>query len=118
MKGRFIPPRRKEPGTMNKLEEKYSRALDIWIKEGTILGYKYEAVKFKLADKTFYTPDFMVVYPDKIAFHETKGFMRDDANVKLKVVASLFPEFEFVLVQWIGGKVREGIPGKWDFREI
>ena len=95
-----IPPRRREPGTMNSLEKKYSQALDMLVRAGDILGYKFEAIKFKLAPNTFYTPDFMVLYDDRIEFHETKGFMRDDANVKLKVVASLFPEFGFRLITW------------------
>ena len=71
---------------------------------------KFERVKLKLADNTFYTPDYMVLHPGHIAFHEVKGFMRDDAAVKLKVAAEMFPEFCFVLVQRAGKE--------WTFKEI
>jgi hypothetical protein len=49
-------------------------------------------MKFRLADNTFYTPDFMVVMADGLLeAHEVKGFWEDDARVKIKVAASLFP---------------------------
>jgi hypothetical protein len=32
-------------------------------------------------------------------FHETKGWMRDDANVKLKSAALQYPHFRFFLVR-------------------
>lgn len=95
-----IPPKRKAPGTMNGLEKKYAELLEMQKQEGKILCYKFESVKFKLANNTYYTPDFMVVYHDRIAFHETKGFWREDARVKIKVAARAFEEFEFKAVQW------------------
>jgi hypothetical protein len=95
-----IPPKRRTPGTMNSLEKKYAERLEMQKQAGEILDYKFESVKFRLAPKTFYTPDFMVIYPDGIGFHETKGFMRDDANVKLKVVAETYQWFDFLLVEW------------------
>jgi hypothetical protein len=33
-----------------------------------------------------------------VTFYETKGFMRDDAIVKIKTAAKQFPMFTFVLV--------------------
>lgn len=97
--GKIRPRTRPIPGTMNKLEQDYAAYLHTLLFAGEILSYRFEAVKFRLADRTFYTPDFMVVYPDRIEFHETKGFMEEDANVKLKVVAENFTEFQFVLVK-------------------
>lgn len=86
---------------MNKLEGRYAReVLEVRKRDGIILSWHFEAVKLRLADRTGYTPDFMVCYPDRIEFHETKGFWRDDARVKIKVAAELFPMFKFIAVQW------------------
>lgn len=87
-KPRFLPP-----GEMNKTEQRYAALLEATKRSGEIVEYRYEAVKFKLAPNTFYTPDFMVIYPDRIEFHEIKGFQRDDAMVKFKAIADKFPEF-------------------------
>jgi len=86
---------------MNGLETRYSKYLDEMKSAGIVLDWRYEAVKLRLADKTFYTPDFAVFYPDRIELHETKGFMQDDANVKIKVAAEQHWYFKFVLVKWI-----------------
>ena len=86
---------------MNKLEGRYSReVLEVWKRAGEIEDYKFEALKFRLADSTFYTPDFMVCFKDHIEMHETKGFWRDDARVKIKVAAEMFKAFRFMAVQW------------------
>ena len=109
MRGRFNPRyERRKPGTMNKLEEKYSLYLNGLKTTGEIIDFRYEAIKLRLADKTFYTPDFAVFYPDRIELHETKGFMEDDANVKIKVAAEQHWYFKFVLVQWKNKQ--------WEFR--
>lgn len=57
--------------------------------------YLFERVKLKLADNTFYTPDFMVGLVDgTIEFHEVKGSWKmpgqDDSKVKIKVAAVQF----------------------------
>ena len=95
MKPRFVP---KTEG-MNKLEAEYAQLLGLLKHGGDILDWRYEPIKLRLAHKTFYTPDFLVIQPDGFEFHETKGFMRDDAAVKLKVAAQLYPWFRFVLVK-------------------
>lgn len=41
-----------------------------------------------MADKTFYSPDFIVPALDCIEVHEVKGHWEDDARVKIKVAAS------------------------------
>lgn len=95
---RYIRPcTQHKPGVMNKLEQQYQQHLELLKRAGEIIYYRFEAIKFRLADKTFYTPDFMVTKADRIEFHETKGFIREDAIVKLKVVAEMFPEFAFYL---------------------
>ena len=96
---------------MNKLEAAYAQHLDALKHTGTVAWWSYEAVGLRLADRTFYHPDFMVMMADGgLEVHETKGFMRDDANVKLKVAARAFP-FVFKLV-----KKQKG--GAWDIRTI
>lgn len=90
---------RLKSGQMNKLEFWYSKVLEAEKSAGKILWFSFEAIKLRLADKTFYTPDFAVMLANfEMEFHETKGFITDDANVKIKVAASLFP-FRFKLVK-------------------
>lgn len=100
MRGRISPLKRKPPGTMNKLEGKYADELFELKRLGLIVDYRFEAIKLRLADRTFYTPDFAVTYEDHIELHEVKGHWEDDARVKIKVAAAMFPEFAFVAVQY------------------
>ncbi len=87
---------------MNKTEAAYAEHLQLReVLEGTQLHWLFESVKLRLADKTWYTPDFMVMQAHKpIEFHEVKGFWRDDARVKIKVAAELHTWAKFVAVQW------------------
>lgn len=56
-------------------------------------------ITLKLADDCRYTPDFSAVGPNgEMLFFEVKGFMRDDAQVKLKVAARQFKWAVFFLV--------------------
>ena len=90
---------RLKQGQMNKTEAAYEQQLKLELMAGEILWYKFEGIKLRLADKTFYEPDFAVLRADGLMeLRETKGFMMDDANVKLKVAASMYP-FRFVLVK-------------------
>ena len=95
---RIAPRRRPVPGTMNKTEQQYADYLQQQLLAGKIIAYRFEALKLRLADKTFYTPDFIITYQHQIECHEVKGFWRDDARVKIKVAAALFPEFAFMAV--------------------
>jgi len=73
-------------------EQAYALHLEARKHEGAVLWYKFEGMKFRLADGTFYTPDFIVL--DRNGFmeaHEVKGFWTDDARVKIKVAADLYP---------------------------
>lgn len=88
------------PGTMNKLEQEYESHLKRHMMAGDIISYQFESIKLKLADKTYYTPDFMVVNADgTMELHEVKGFWEDDARVKIKVAAAKFWMFQFIGVQ-------------------
>lgn len=68
-----------------------------------------QAVTLVLGNGVRYTPDFTSL-KDGLAW-ETKGFMRDDAAVKIKIAASLYPEIRFHLVT-----KRKG--GDWDIQVI
>jgi hypothetical protein len=79
-------------GGMNKTEQAYADRLEAMRRNGFVLWFEFEAIKLRLADNTFYTPDFTVMAHDGvIEFHEVKGFWEDDARVKIKVAAKLFP---------------------------
>jgi hypothetical protein len=87
---------------MNRLEQQYANHLELRRIAGDILWWSYEAIKFRLAKATYYTPDFVVMMPDgELQCHEVKGFWRDDARVKIKVVAEVFP-ITFVAVTGSG----------------
>jgi len=84
---------------MNGTETEYEAILDGRRHHGEIAWYKFEGVKLRLADNTFYTPDFAVMLSDgSMQLHEVKGFWQDDAKAKIKVAASLYP-FEFIAVR-------------------
>ena len=84
---------------MNKTEAEFAVHLDVRKYRTEIRWYGFEAVTLKLADGCRYTPDFCVVtLTGRIEFWEVKGFWRDDARVKIKVAAKLFPWARFVAV--------------------
>ncbi len=83
-------------GQMNKTETAYASLLEGLKHAGKVLWYRFEGMKLRLADKTFYTPDFAVMRDDGvIELHECKGFWMDDARVKIKVAAEMYP-FRFM----------------------
>lgn len=105
---------RRTPGTMNKTEARYADTLTLRKNAGEIEAFWYEAITFKLAPDTRYTPDFMVQLTDgTIELHEVKGFFEDHAKVKVKVAAAMFP-FAFKIVRAKAKK--DG--GGWDIKEI
>ena len=102
----------------NKTEAAFADLLTLRIRAGEIQWWRFEAVKLRLADTTFYTPDFMALENDgSVTFYEVKGFWRDDARVKFKVAAALYPCFRFVAVtrkkgQWQYEWAKRGVsPG-------
>ena len=101
------------PGKMNRQEAEYAAMLDVEWKAGRIARFYFERLTLKLADDTRYTPDFCVILPDgEIRIDEVKGFMEDDAWVKFKVAADLFP-FAFRLAR----KRAKKDGGGWDIRD-
>lgn len=90
---------RLKTGQMNKTEALYAAHLNTLSFSGEVAWYKFEGMKFRLADNTFYTPDFCVMLTDgTVELHEVKGFWQDDAKVKIKVAADMYP-FRFIAVK-------------------
>jgi len=88
-------------GEMNGMEKRYAAHLEARRMCGEIIGWKFEAIKLKLARATFFNPDFLVIALNyRLELHETKGHMEDDAAVKTKLVAEMFPEFRIVIVRY------------------
>lgn len=109
MRHAFYAQGRKRQGEMNKLETKYAQHLEALRLQGEIQWFKFEGMKFVLAPKTSYTPDFAVLMKNgEMQMHECKGFMMEDANVKIKLAAELFP-FRFFVVRLKSGR--------WDLEE-
>ncbi|QJE03072.1 DUF1064 domain-containing protein [Massilia forsythiae] len=86
-------------GAMNKTEVAYAATLAARQHAGEVAWFKFEGMKFRLADNTFYTPDFAVMLVDgALEMHEVKGFWQDDARAKIKIAADLYP-VRFVAVR-------------------
>jgi hypothetical protein len=104
-------PRPQRTG-INKTEQAYADMLHLRLLAGEIQAYEYEGVKLRLADKTFYTPDFAVVTADgTLEMHEVKGFWEDDARVKIKVAADKYWYLRFIAAKPVSKKNGGG----WSF---
>ena len=98
-------------GVMNKTEAAYEQVLAARRHIGEILWYRFEGHKLRLADNTFYTPDFAVIVASgALEFHEVKGHWTDKARAKTKVAAAQYPH-RFIAVKRAG---RHG----WQFEDM
>lgn len=101
----------KGPDGLNKTERAYAGLLEARRLAGEIQSWRFEAVKFVLAKGSVYTPDFEVVLPDgTLEYHETKGYWREAARVRIKVAARLFSDRRFVAVKLV--------KKAWSYEEI
>ncbi|MCG9014554.1 DUF1064 domain-containing protein [Laribacter hongkongensis] len=99
MKPRIQALGRLKTGQMNKTEEAYAKHLEQRCHAGEVAWFKFEGLKFRLADNTFYTPDFAVMLASGVMeAHEVKGFWQDDARAKIKIAADMYP-FRFIAVK-------------------
>ena len=95
---------RLKTGMMNKTESDYAMYLESLKAAGSVAWYKFEGLKLRLADNTFYSPDFFVMLADgTLEVHEVKGFWQDDARVKIKVAADMYP-FRFCAIKAVAKK--------------
>lgn len=104
---------------MNRTEVAYARVLHLRKLAGEILHYEFEAITFRLADRSTYTPDFYVVENDlTLTFYEVKGsaaFKLDAVGrVKLKQAAKERPELRFIAA--VQRTKKNG--GGWGYEEI
>lgn len=100
---------------MNKTEARFKR--EVLDDLSGVLFVSYEAIKLRLADRTWYTPDFIVWMKDgNDRAYEVKGSWKaphqEDSRVKLKVAAELYPQFTFFAA------VPNRDTGGWDIEEI
>lgn len=90
---------RLKTGQLNKTEAAYDAHLALMQHAGEIQWRKFEGLKLRLADNTFFTPDFAVMAADGVMeCHEVKGFWQDDARAKIKIAADMYP-FRFLAVR-------------------
>lgn len=103
-----ITQRRPPVRGMNKTEAAYSDYLQMLKGSGEVLWWRFEPMRLRLANGAWFKPDFGVKLRDgSFEFHETKGFWREAARVRIKVAAELFP-FRFIAVKRTkGGWSRE-----------
>lgn len=87
---------RLKTGERNKTEAAYETELRNRQLLGEVLWFRFEGVKLRLADNTFYTPDFAVMLASgQLEMHEVKGHWMDDARAKIKIAAEMYP-FRFI----------------------
>jgi hypothetical protein len=100
---------------MNKTEAEYAQLLEFRRLAGEIKAWGFERIKLRLADRCWYTPDFDVLrIGGELEFHETKGFFREDARLKVKFAAKDFPRYRFIVLTRI--PKRKG--GGWAVEEF
>ncbi len=112
-------------------EEEFAWLLEQRKRTGEIVDYVFEGLTFRLADRTTYTPDFLIVHSDYFELVDVKArgiarlvrakmrkeykkqwsSKRDDAAVKIKVAAALFPwmRWAYYFREADGGWIREEI---------
>lgn len=90
---------RLKQGQRNKTESAYERVLELRRQAGEVAWFKFEGVKLRLADNTFYSPDYAVMLADgSMEMHEVKGVWLDDARAKIKIAADMYP-FKFIAIR-------------------
>lgn len=100
--------RQRQGDGMNKTERAFFEKLKREFPEDTVIPH---GITLKIANGCRYTPDFIRLSAGgPVWCYEVKGFMRDDAAVKVKVAAAIFPTFRFSLV------TRKR--GQWEFQSI
>lgn len=91
-------------GEMNKTEAAYAEHLELERLQGRLAWWAFEPLKLRLADSTFYTPDFALLLLDgRLVLDDVKGrsgdsyYCQEDSKLKVKVAAQHFPAvFRFV----------------------
>lgn len=112
---KWRPP--KERGKKNKTETRFEQNV-LWARRaaGEVEDWAYEAIKFRLADGAWYTPDFVVYLADgTIEIAEVKGSAgwEEASRVRIKVAGETHSRFVFR-----GYTERRGERGVFDVEEF
>ena len=104
-------------GTMNKTEERFLHEyVEPWFAVREIVWWCFEGFKLRIAPATFIEIDFAIMRKDgSFELVDVKGspaIIQDDAHVKMKVAASIFP-FRFFYA-WPRPKKEGG----WHFEQV
>jgi hypothetical protein len=101
---------------MNRTESRYAELLELRRRAGELERFSFEGVSIRLAHRTWYRFDFLVVPAGgrRCEIHEVKGHWEDDARVKIKVAASLHPQWTFYAVRLVG----RGRRATWETERI
>ena len=73
-------------GAMNTTEAAYAQTLERRKAAGKVARYKFEGLKFRLADNTFYTPDFAVL----LAGGARSEWLLAGRRAKIKIAADMY----------------------------
>lgn len=100
---------------LNGLERAYADELELLTRGGRVAFWRSHPFSIRLAPRTHYRPDFLVVLADgRTEVVEVKGgHWEDDARAKTKIAAALYPCWLFVAVtrpDRDAGFVREEFP--------
>lgn len=86
---------RMKTGQMNKTEERFAQMLELERYAGRVKWWKFEGIKLMLAKNTSLTVDFAILpETDILTLIDVKGskaMVTDDARVKMKLAAELYP---------------------------
>lgn len=110
----------RKAGDANKTEVRYGEHLEKRRLDGEVLWYKFEGLKMRLADGTFYTSDYAVMVADgSLEIHEVKAgrvdkltgrvvmLSEDTSKVKIKIAAEMYP-FRFIWAIEVPKKIGGG----------
>lgn len=104
-------------GEKNKTEAAYGDHLEQRRLTGDVIWFRFEGIKLRLADNTFLTVDYPVMLANgQLEMHDVKGSLgiyMDDAKVKMKVAAEMYP---FVFRIAVPRPKKKG--GGWDIYEV
>jgi hypothetical protein len=93
----------KDEAKLNKTEKAWWQILKARHAKGELAWIGCQNIALKLGDDCRYNPDFFGIEGGQLVAWEVKGFWRDDAKVKIKTAARLFPWVQFVVVQRVKG---------------
>jgi len=102
LQGRPVTSRKTD---MNKDEAAYAERLRA---DPEVLELHFNAVKFRLADGAWYTPDFCVVF-EHGAVHcvEVKGQRREAGILRFKLAREKYPGINWRMVRRVRGRFEE-----------